>query len=448
MQQDFHYNVTYRAATAAGFSQPESEKIAWAAQHVDDATNDNSKVISFDSKHKYKYTFKYLRTATSNLQSVRQTSDDYLREVWMVNHFLPGNFTVGEKKPHHILRSFRGMDNDEFTSYKPKKSWSKKHLYHICRPHSPLAVHIVNEVRKKMHRDESGKDSWEGFGGKNDLMLFYIGVTMHVFADTWAHQDHLGAPDHSYNNVESFGKYRKGKWVENNRFRGSDYVPSANKGMSTNALAKISHQGANAQLGHGAIGTIPDKPHYVYVWKPRWADREIVKNNPEQFLEAFVHMIYAMKCIKKDKEYKPLEDNKYSNIAHATRIQKFKDCIKIFIGKKASDRTDAKRAKIWTEKLKYKTIPKEYDKNSEDKYYEDSHKHNKKRKSRYEYSDFVKSYKFLFHCAANLHYAVVMNFLKENGHPISLNPHLPNILAKDDIVQMMEKKRDSESHYR
>jgi Family of unknown function (DUF6765) len=454
MQQDFHYDMTYICAKIARLKHP--ELIAWAAQHVDDAVSHNTKVISFDRKHNITYAFKYPGTGQSEGSVFVSNNDDYVRQVWMTYHFLPGNFEVTGKQNYHTLRRFRGMTPAAYKKYKPKHAWSKKHLELICRPNSPTAIQLINQVRKVFHGT-----AWNDFPTKDKLLAHYIGVTMHVFADTWAHQDHVGAPDRAFNRVQIYGKYDSGKW------NGLLWVPSDFKhggaGKRTqfsgatlagvNILGTSRKQDHNLWLGHGAIGCSPDHPYKGYRWTPRWSDAEIYRNNPEQFMQAFVNMVQAMRCIKNNKPFKPITDPaKYISDSTARlkdiHLNLFKNVIEVLSSKK-----DAKglrqdhgvRSKLWGQSFKaiVGVVPP-YKKSSEDREYKTSRKRRGLKTARYMYEDFIQSKKFLFHCAANRHFQVVHSFLSEHSNEVTKGGkyHIP--LGRNEVKALLKMKRQAD----
>lgn len=50
-------------------------------------------------------------------------------------------------------------------------------------------------------------------------------------------------------------------------------------------------------LGYGRIGHLPDTPHMIY----RYTPHNIVKNNPDDYMQAFCQMVKAMQLILKSK---------------------------------------------------------------------------------------------------------------------------------------------------
>src|SRR5690242_10298730 len=148
MQTDFHHAATYALARLAGFDDREAGIIGYSAQYVDDATNSGE--IAFDNGARY-----------SRISSAHKTLD-YRNfkalenaRVWVPFHFLPGNGGAPA-----------GTD--------PDGTFIRKL---VCRPNSPVALDMLARAMSA-HTEPSA--------------LHRLGITMHVYADTWAHQGFAG----------------------------------------------------------------------------------------------------------------------------------------------------------------------------------------------------------------------------------------------------------------
>ncbi len=230
MQIDFHHGVTYVAARLAGFEHEAASIIAYSAQYVDDAINDG--LIRFDNGA----LFSRISSAHKMLD-YRNFQELAIHRVWIPFHFLPGN--GGQKA---------GED--------PEGKFIDKL---ICRPNSDVAQQMVRECIE--HRDAN-------YG------LHRLGITMHVYVDTWAHQGFAGV-NHRVNEAESLLD-EDGKPDRNLMDRLQNYFVSE-------ALP----------LGHGSVLSHPDKPFL------RWGyingrGEKITRNNPQDFLEAADQMCKAM----------------------------------------------------------------------------------------------------------------------------------------------------------
>lgn len=229
MQIDFHHAVTYVAARIAGFPHADAEIIAYAAQYVDDATC--SGTVRFKNGAQYQRT-----SSAHQMLDLKNLDNGDNREVWLPFHFLPGN----------------GKDADP----------GDKFIYKLkCLPNSPIAKEMVRSV----FEDRS-----------KPYALHRLGVAMHVYADTWAHQGFAGVL-HKVNEVEeAVSEGDTGIFGELKSFLGDvldDTIPP---------------------LGHGRANVLPDMPFLNWSYKDGHGD-EVKRNNPADFLEAADNMCIAMK---------------------------------------------------------------------------------------------------------------------------------------------------------
>lgn len=234
MQIDFHHAVTYVLARIAGFSKEEAGTIAYAAQYVDDATEAGT--IKFDSGASY------TRTSSAHKMLDYRNFESLANSlVWVPFHFLPGNDGLPA-----------GQDPDGSFIHKL-----------VARPNSPVARDMIRSTIA------DGRAPWA---------LHRLGIAMHTYADTWAHQGFAGVAhvvNHATNVTDDEGKPDTRLVDKLKNFFLNDALP----------------------LGHGTVLSNPDKP-----WL-RWAytdglGRRIERNNPKDFLEAADHMVRAMRAFR------------------------------------------------------------------------------------------------------------------------------------------------------
>jgi len=159
MQIDFHYATTWVVARAAGFNSNDANIIAYACQYVDDAINSGH--INFTNGA----SFERACTAHSKLD-YKNLEELKNMQVWLPFHFLPGNggLPAGQS---------------------PKGSFIQKL---VCTPGSYVAHDMVAECINDKHRPYA---------------LHRLGITSHVFVDTWGHQG-LAGVQHQINNANDF----------------------------------------------------------------------------------------------------------------------------------------------------------------------------------------------------------------------------------------------------
>lgn len=230
MQIDFHHGVTYVCARLAGFEHLEANVVAYSAQYVDDSTQ--AGLIRFDNGAMFDRI-----SSAHKLLDYRNFKELANYKVWIPFHFLPGN---GGLPP--------GQD--------PPGSFIEKL---ICRPNSPVAQAMVRECIDQRYRS---------YG------LHRLGITMHVFVDTWAHQGFAGV-SHEINSARDL--------VDGNN------QPDQNL---RNRLTNFFIGGA-LPLGHGTVLSNPDKPYLRWGYTNGRGEK-IKRDNPRDFLAATNEMCRAM----------------------------------------------------------------------------------------------------------------------------------------------------------
>ncbi|NJN39065.1 MAG: hypothetical protein HC790_10655 [Acaryochloridaceae cyanobacterium CSU_3_4] len=233
MQIDFHNGITYIVARLAGFDHPQAEAIAHCAQYVDDATN--SGLIRF----KNGMVFNHISSA-HKLLDYRNFRALANYRVWIPFHFLPGN---------EGLRA----------SQKPAGSFIHKL---ICRPNSYIAQDMLRECLR-LRQTPHG--------------LYRLGIAMHVYADTWAHQGFAGV-NHPVNEATQLVD-----WRGNPDRKFTQKVQAYFKHRTGHVLSGV------FPLGHGAVLGHPDKPFLRWGYTNGLKEK-ISRDNPQDYLEAAEHM--------------------------------------------------------------------------------------------------------------------------------------------------------------
>ena len=223
MDIDSHHAGTYVVARLAGMSHRDAEIVAYCAQYVDDATNEG--VIRFDTGASY------LRICSAHkMLDYRNAESLASAKVWVPFHFLPGNggLPAGQN---------------------PKGGYVDKL---ICKPDSPVAKDMVRAAIQ---------------GQAAPFALHRLGITAHVYADTWTHQGFTGT-NHEVNKASDLINANGAPDVSMmNRLKGF-FVSSA------------------LPLGHGAVLGHPDRPHLVWGYTNGRGEK-ILRNNPQDFIIAY-----------------------------------------------------------------------------------------------------------------------------------------------------------------
>lgn len=233
MQTDMHYYGTYALARAAGIKPEAAMTIATAAQYVDDFKGvskelaDNAYVGCRATAHGISLTVEDVIDTAENADHEDQ------RHVWSPFHFLPGceGATIAERM--------------------------------ICKKDSNVAQTMVAH-----HLDLS----------KEDFALVLIGITAHVYADTFAHFGFSGISN-AMNEVDgrSFELSIKSTGIRQYVLKRASDFWDACKGQGAELLTK---------LGHGGAATFPDRPYLT--WRFRYSDGRDsdLRNNQDTFLAA------------------------------------------------------------------------------------------------------------------------------------------------------------------
>lgn len=232
MQIDFHHAVTYVLARLAGFEKPQAAIVAYAAQYVDDATRAGT--VYFENKALYHRT-----SSAHKMLDPRNAEELANHQVWLPFHFLPGNGgkPAGRNPGGRFINKI------------------------VCRPDSHVARKMVAETILDRQRP---------YG------LHRLGVTLHVYADTWAHQGFAGVL-HPINEVE-------------------DARETSHSGVFDNPLKDILRDlldDAVPPLGHGRATVFPDMPFLAWTYKNGRGDL-IERNNTDAFMTAARQMHRAM----------------------------------------------------------------------------------------------------------------------------------------------------------
>jgi len=211
MQIDFHHAVTYVLARLADFTHEDAAIIAYSAQYVDDAQNRGT--IEFTTGK----TFDHIASSHSvyDVKNDLRSSEDY--QVWVPFHFLPGN------------------NGDEADTGQDLPVDQRL----LCQPDSPLATDMCRAAF--------------------ETNLYRLGITTHVYADTWAHQRFSGVRNH---------------------------INEAHDETHEAVIERIEAFAADiAGLGHGAVSGHPDQPFRVWSYR-NCNGNEVTRSNPDIYIQA------------------------------------------------------------------------------------------------------------------------------------------------------------------
>ena len=319
MNRDFHFFATYHAACQANFSEEQARKIAWAAEMVDELTLGLASIY-FDSRDP---DLIITTQSTWDFPDNLQWSDDFnspksqiIRGIWSPFHFLPGHFEGGFKEINHDpSRHLNSRQYILFDGQRRKStidSYFKDENNHKfmdvclklrCGKNSKTARELLDYL-KKLYANVDKYDEEE--------RLYAIGIGMHVFADTWAHDNFSGIPCYIVNttHLEALHPETEQKMKELN-LKEKDTETAL--GYMRSPISKVYLPAINSTdyLGHGHINHAPDYDFFSYMYFPRYEAPDATLTNylvnyrqcfwsirnPKRFEEAFLSMCNAMKYI-------------------------------------------------------------------------------------------------------------------------------------------------------
>jgi len=229
MQIDMHFYGVYALGRAAGLKDLTAMTIAYASQFVDDAIDDDHIVLT-DNRA-------IVPTMTSHKPIDYQNAipgDQW--KVWIPFHFLPGN---------------KGKDFIDRL---------------VCEKDSSPARKMLDFTL-----DKANASFWPHI----------IGVAAHVYADTFAHYGFIGI-SHKNNKVDE-STIR----ISNKHSKGIiSYLRAKYEEFKTRFISGFAEV---IPVGHGAVGTYPDRPYlaweYTYDFRKDGSKKKKVKrDNLEDFL--------------------------------------------------------------------------------------------------------------------------------------------------------------------
>lgn len=239
MQIDFHHAVTYVAARIADFEHNDADIIAYSAQYVDDATCSGAVVFSNKAL--------YTRISSAHQSIDLENLDDVWNHlVWLPFHFLPGNggLPAGQSPSDKFIDKL------------------------ICKPDSPPAREMLELAFLQREKPNS---------------LHRLGITMHVYADTWAHQGFAGVL-HEVNEVDD-----------------AEETDGAGVFGDLKSFLFDVIDDAIPPLGHGRANVFPDMPFLSWKYK-NGRDEEILRDNTIIFCEAADALCKAMQEFRRSND--------------------------------------------------------------------------------------------------------------------------------------------------
>jgi hypothetical protein len=236
MQKDFHYYCIGALARAAGFNRDDALILAYASQYVDDATEPG--LIELEDGVPGPH-FDATRTSYFGLETLRSLRWEAQKRVWIPFHFIPE------------------------TPFDPK---SGNDFSFVTRPDSAFARLLLAEAAAEPPANREHR-------------LVRIGVALHTYSDTWAHQNFSGWKKPEENDVEAIYAYDR---------EAGEYEHQKLGNIILDVLPAI---------GHAEAGFFPDLAYQRWKCEIGKPSRPIERDNVELFelaAEAVYNQLQAL----------------------------------------------------------------------------------------------------------------------------------------------------------
>lgn len=228
MQKDFHYYCIGILARAAGFTGQDALTIAYASQYTDDATESRPITLN-NAEGKMLFKFDPVRCAYIGLKAKEWSIH---KRVYIPFHFIPP-------------RPFLYTDPTGYLTYPS----------FVTQPGSPFAKLLLRKAAEEEN---------------NKRRLCRIGVALHMFADTWAHQNFSGRASKDENGVEDVELWEESGWE---------------KDLFTDDVIDALIDLFAIETGHAEAGALPDLSFIKWKYKKR-SGEQVERDNPQIWLEA------------------------------------------------------------------------------------------------------------------------------------------------------------------
>jgi len=294
MQIDMHYYSTYCLARAAGIKQDAAQIIAHSAQFVDDSVaketdqhKDGSKIVSVPTAH--------------HVVDIRNLNETSQRFIWVPFHFIPG------------------CQGDSFTEKL------------VCRMDSPVARQMVFHNIEQSH----------------PFILELVGITTHVYQDTFAHFGFSGVSSRRNRVINSSIETKQYESVVNaamGKTLGQWFAKYGGQGgLLDNIRSIISFGGelGSGALGHGGVSNYPDQPYlkwsFEYEYPHLSGEDRIHRDNQATFLKGAMRLHFVfMHFAAKNPEYWNDDERRWGQLEES-----IKDILSLELGR--DDRCEAWR---------------------------------------------------------------------------------------------------------
>jgi hypothetical protein len=260
-----------------------------------------------------KVLFKFTRPQLTAQAAFPASLLNYYPDYWLAFHFPPGNKTPISKQFSGEMAVLQKRYLQKFVLRDVNSNVKNKSQ--LCRPYSQFVIDMISDTIQKYQSIKTDPDwkkiisnciSHERYISdeipRDKFALIFLGIRLHILADTWAHQDFTGFNDKSINHIDGdvFADVNKTGTMEKALFT----LPPDNDNVYA----------PNSGKGHGNLGHYPDYSWLTINYPAAWRvnSSNITRNNPQQFKEAWNEMASVIAlCL-----------NKQSNISMPDNVAK------------------------------------------------------------------------------------------------------------------------------
>lgn len=244
MDKSFHYYCIRVLAEKAGFSAEHAQTIAYASQYTDDSTEHGKMTITNVPGN---YDYSRLDGQTFDPICTAHSAKNWFTRLWKW-----ARFYLKEDVQRRVLMPFHFLPPEELSTA------NQDQFDFVTQQNSPLANIIVENALKSLSQSANTPDTYG---------LIKLGIALHTYADTWAHNGFSGRHSSVENDIKEI-KIKREK-----TFR------------SVNPLEYIISYAA-PDVGHTEACTIPDTTDSH--WKAKYANKngKLQRDNSQEFLRA------------------------------------------------------------------------------------------------------------------------------------------------------------------
>ncbi len=245
MQEDFHFYTTYVLCRCNGLPHDKARTIAYSSQQVDDAKYGHE--LEFKEGGRFQQQMTAHQLIHSNVLNLRTQY-----EIYGTYHFIPGNRQDKQK---------------------PDGSIPFRHRM-LCTENSEVSQKVFEHVYQQ----------------KKEPDFFHsLGIALHAYADTWAHQDFSALFKFEKDNKMNDANHvmvcrRNGNCYES--FKPGETSFDRADGKFQRFLNWLANRYEVGKMGHCQVYTLPDEPYRKWKYYNRYLNEHIERDNVEIYLDA------------------------------------------------------------------------------------------------------------------------------------------------------------------